>query len=114
MKVISKFSVVSLLVLFFLNSLEAQVTIQSVDANSSKAIEIPVHVDKLAYTDFTFIISTKDSIAKIKDIVPFKNAELYTFDISNYYAIIKFKSKKIINIDSGKLFDIIIHTGLLH
>jgi uncharacterized membrane protein len=108
MKAISKFSVLFLLILFFSNSAKAQITIESVDADSSKEIEIPVYADKIAFTDFTFEISTKDSIAKIKKIIPLKYFEKYTFEISDYNAVIKFRSKKTVSLDPGKLFDIII------
>lgn len=108
MKAISKFSILFLFIFFFSNSAKAQITIESVDADSSKEIEIPVYTDKISFTDFTFEISTKDSIAKIKKIIPLKYSEKYTFEISDYNAIIKFRSNKTVSLDSGKLFDIII------
>lgn len=108
MKIISKFSILFLLTFIFSNTIKAQVTISSIDDNSSKSIEIPVFVDKLAFTDFSFKISTTDSIAKIKSIIPIENKENYTIEVSDYFALIKFSSSQTIGIDSGKLFDIII------
>ena len=73
MKAISKFNILLILSLIFSNYSDAQITIAGVDANSSKSIHIPVSADKIVFTDFTFKISTEDSLAKIKNIKPFNN-----------------------------------------
>jgi len=108
MKAISNFCIIFLFLFLISNTTKAQtLTIENVDENSSKSFAIPISVDKVSFTDFSFRITTKDSIAKIKDILGHENEGLVS-KISDYSALITFDSEKMYTLNSEYLIQVVI------
>jgi uncharacterized membrane protein len=108
MKAISNFSILFLFLLVFSNTTKAQtLTIESVNENSSKSFAIPISVNKINFTDFSFKITTRDSIAKIKDILGHENKGLVS-KISDYSALVSFNSESLFTLNSEYLIQVVI------
>ncbi len=108
MKAISNFSILLLFLFLFSNTTQGQtLTVGSVNENSSKSFAIPISIDKLNFTEFSFTVTTRDSIAKIKDILNYENKAVIS-EISNYSAVIKFDSETLFTSKSEHLIQVVI------
>ncbi len=87
------YSILILFICFSLNTNAQTITIRSVDENSFSKFAIPIHLEVDAFTEYSFTISSKDSIAKIKDIINFDD-DGFTAEIKDYEAFIKYGTNK--------------------
>ena len=108
MKAISNFGILFLILFLFSSTVQAQtLTIESVEENSSKAFAVPISAKNLSFDAFSFVVTTKDSIAKIKDVLGHENKGL-TSEISDYSALIKFNSENVFTLNSEHLIQVVI------
>ncbi|TCK66793.1 putative membrane protein [Winogradskyella wandonensis] len=111
MKSLFKNTLIFISLLFFSNIVASQeLTIESVNENSSKKFEIPVLISNISFNEFEIELSTLDSIAKFRDINLKNYEDSFTVEVNNYSSSIKFKSKETINISTETLFNIEIKT----
>jgi len=110
MKAISKFNILLLFIVFFSNSSEAQITIESVDESSSKAFIIPVNIeDSITFTSFSFKLKAKDSLAKIKDILTKETLENFKVKkVSDFTVSLEFESEKSYYLADEEFLEVIV------
>lgn len=109
MKTHFKITLLILTVLFSFNlSYGQELTIESVNENSSKKFEIPIKIDKANFDEFSIELSTLDSLAKFRAINFNKYEENFSVEIENYSASVKFKSENSFAFNSEIVFNVVI------
>ncbi len=110
MKAISKFNILFLFIVFLSNFSEAQITIESVDENSSKAFTIPIKIeDSITFTSFSFKVIAKDSLAKIKDVLTKETLENFKVKKNSDFTIsMEFQSEKSYYLADEEFLEVIV------
>ena len=81
---------------------------ESINEDSSKKFVVPIEIENIKFTSFQIKIATRDSIAKIKDVLSREGTNFKIDKISDYSAIIKFESKLPYTTDSDYFLKIVI------